>query len=81
MRWLGWAEGGKWNILHAIVREHLEATNESHFTTNLNHRQPQLEIPFEETILFSSPLSIQLRKLAWRGEMPCLVKPASTQAF
>lgn len=36
---MGWAEGGERNILHAGVRECLEATNEFHLPANLNRRQ------------------------------------------
>lgn len=33
MRQLGWAEGGEQSIAHPVVRECLEATNESHLPT------------------------------------------------
>ena len=33
MRWRGWAEGRQQNILHIVVRESLEATNEPHLPT------------------------------------------------
>lgn len=64
---MGRAEGGEWNILHALVRECLEDINKSHLPTSLSNRQSQPEISLEETVLFSVPLIIRLRRQACWG--------------